>query len=219
MSAGLPRPGREVLSLPIELIIIVIVLAAVAVSAYLFTHRDDAPKPRRVSDLTGARKCAAPLRSARTYAGLHQYRVIAPAALAKDGKCADLDFILIGWFGLLCVKCVGLGGEIYGSREEESWLQTIGERRVSFTNPLRAAEADTRLVRDILFSAGLRSVPVETVCVFTNPKATLALPRSTGHYTVKEFRALLQKEKYEQDKRVDISAVAQALEAWRVDSL
>lgn len=205
--------------MPIELILTVVILAAVAVAAYYFTHRDDAPKPRRTTDLTGARKSAAPLRSTRLFAKMHQYQVIAPAALAHDGRCADLDFILVGWFGLLCVKCVGLCGEIYGSREDEVWLQVTGGRRVSFVNPLRAAEADTRLVRDALFAAGLRSIPVETVCVFTNPGATLALPRSTGHYTVKEFRALLKREKYEQDKRVDIPAVVAAIEKWRVESL
>ena len=42
------------------------------------------------------------------------------------------------------------------------------------------------------------------MCVFTNKKATLALPRGTGHYTLKDFKALLGKSKYEQDKEMCI---------------
>ncbi len=185
---------------------------------FLFTRtgRGNSDRPRKSKDLGDAKKSAAALRAARRFAALHQYQVIAPAQLAKDGKFADLDLILVGWFGLLCVKCVGLGGEIYGSVEDEMWLQVSGEKRVSFANPMRAAEADTRLVRDTLFAAKLRNISVETVCVFTNPKATLILPRGTGHYTLKEFKALLNKSKYEQDKGVEIPRAVEAVKQWVV---
>lgn len=69
-------------------------------------------------------------------------------------------------------------------------------------------------MRDALFSAKLKNVPVEAAVVFTNRSAQLALPRSTGHYTVKEFRTLLDKSKYTQDKRVDIQKTAGAVRAW-----
>ena len=82
---------------------------------------------------------------------------------------------------------------------------------------MRAAEADTRLVRDTLFTANLHGIQVETVCVFTNKKATLALPRGTGHYTLKDFKALLGKSKYEQDKGVDIPQTVDAVKKWVVE--
>lgn len=73
----------------------------------------------------------------------------------------------------MCVKCVGLGGQIYGNPGDPMWLQVDAEKRISFENPMRAAEADTRLVRDTLFTANLRGIQVETVCVFTNKKRPL----------------------------------------------
>ena len=117
----------------------------------------------------------------------------------------------------LDVKCVGLGGQIYGNPGDPMWLQVDAEKRISFENPMRAAEADTRLVRDTLFTANLRGIQVETVCVFTNKKATLALPRGTGHYTLKDFKALLGKSKYEQDKGVDIPQTVDAVKKWVVE--
>lgn len=199
-----------------DFVFILVILAGSVAIYFLFGgKKSDGPdKPRRAKNLDDSKKSAEPLRIAKRFAALHQYQVIAPAQLAKDGKYADLDFILIGWFGLLCVKCIGLGGQIYGSLEDEMWLQLDGDRRVSFANPMRAAEADSRLVRDTLFAAKLRNIPVETVCVFTNKKAALMLPRTTGHYTVKEFRALLAKSKYEQDKGVEIPQAAEAVKKW-----
>ena len=53
-----------------------------------------------------------PLQAARRFAAMQQYQVISPARLAKNGVFADIDFIVVCVFGLLCVKCIGLGGEI-----------------------------------------------------------------------------------------------------------
>ena len=199
------------------LLLLLVICAAVAIYFLFANGREDAAaaaKPRKAKNREGARKSAPALNPTRRFAALHQYQVIAPAQIAKDGKFADLDFILVGWFGLLCVKCIGLGGQIYGSPDDAMWLQIDGDKRISFANPIRAAEADTRLVRDTLFAANLRGIQVETVCVFTNKKATLALPRGTGHYTLKEYKALLGKSKYEQDKGVDIPKTVQAVKQW-----
>ena len=57
----------------------------------------------------------------------------------------------------------------------------------------------------------MKNIPVETVCVFTNPKAVLGIPRSTGHHTPKTFAALLEKDKYRLDKHVDLEKAEQAL--------
>lgn len=181
---------------------------------YFFFMRngDDSNRPQKAKDL--ADPAAKPLAIAKRFASMQQYEVISPAALAKNGRFADLDFIIVGCFGLLCVKCIGRGGEIYGSEGDAKWLQVRGEERISFENPIARAAADTRLVRDTLFTANLKNIPVETVCVFTNKKASLALPRSTGHLTVKEFRALLDKEKYHTDKHVDIAKASAAVRAY-----
>lgn len=206
-----------------EIINLILVLAAVVavvvVALKMMRSKDssDASPAQKAKDLPAAKAAAKPLAAARRYAKLRGYEVIAPACIASGGMFADLDFILVGAFGLLCVKCVGLGGEIYGSADDDKWLQVLKEKRVQFDNPLKTAAADTRAVRDALFAAKLKSVSVETVCVFTNPHAMLALPRTTGHLTRKDFSALLSKSKYEQDKGVDIAKAAEAVRARLTD--
>lgn len=165
-------------------------------------------------NLTDAAKAKPVVSRLQRMARMYDYKVIAPAQLAIEGKYADLDAILVGSFGVLGVKCIGLCGEIYGSADDATWLQVTGEQRVSFTNPMQAAQADTRVIRDALFMAKLKNVPVETVCVFTNSHASLVLPRSTGHYTLRSFKQLLKNSRFTQEKRVDIAATTQAIEKW-----
>ena len=103
-----------------DLVFILVIVAGSVAIYFLFAGKknDGLEKPRKAKNLNDSQKSAEPLRIAKRFAVLHQYQVIAPAQLAKDGKYADLDFILVGWFGLLCVKCIGLGGQIYGSLED-----------------------------------------------------------------------------------------------------
>lgn len=167
-------------------------------------------KAKRAKDL-GAKSAAAPLKAAKCFAVLHQYEVVSPGNVVSGDKESGVDFILVGCFGVLCVKCLGMAGTVYGAANESEWSRMDASGRTAFPNPLDEASAATRVVRDVLFAAKRKNVPVETVCVFTNPKVELALPRGTGHYTLKEFKNLLQKDKYLYDKGVDEKAVAQLL--------
>lgn len=200
-----------------DILIVVASVALLSVAFYFAYATTNGKKARAGKELKGTARSARALAVARRFCANEGAKLIAPATLARAGAYADLDFILVGTFGVLCVKCLGLDGEIYGSAGDAKWLQVRGkedaQERVSFDNPLVQAGRDTRLVRDALFSAGLKSVPVETVCVFTNKNAQLVLPRDTGHYTVKTFRDLLDKDKYHQDRKVDIAKAAAALEA------
>lgn len=197
-------------------LILFVIVAVVAVFLVVFRDEDAkaTDKKRRQKNMPAAKAAAKPLKAARRFAMMQQYEVIAPARLAKNGTFADIDFIIVGVFGLLCVKCIGLGGEIYGNAEDAKWLQVLVDKRIPFDNPLQISSVDTRLVRDTLFAAKLKSIPVETICVFTNPKASLAIPHSAGHYTLKEFKALLGKDKLTIDKKVDIAKASAAVKAF-----
>lgn len=150
------------------------------------------------------------VRQLRRYAALHEYKVVAPVALTGVHGTTDLDAVLVGWFGVLGVKCLGYGGEVYGSPDEAEWVQTVNGTRRKFKNPIARAKQSGLVLRDALFAAGLKSVPVETVVVFTGKRVQLALPRSTGHYTEKSFSAYLKSSRFEEDKKIQVEPVAAA---------
>lgn len=202
--------------MPLMELLLVVVAIIVMASFFIYVYRkenSDAHK-QKVKDLEAPARASKALAAARRFAGENGCQILTPATLAKNGRYADLDFIIAGSFGLLCVKCIGLGGEIYGNAGDAKWLRVTSDEREPFNNPITEAAADTRMVRDALFTAHLKNVPVETVCVFTNPKATLALPRNTGHYTLKDFRELLDREKYRADRHVEPEKALEAVRVW-----
>lgn len=158
--------------------------------------------------------CAKVVRKLKSFAGDHGFTVIAPARLASGTGVTDFDALLVGSFGILAVKSLGYYGEIYGNAQDKTWVQTTPRHgRIPFASPLEEAAADARRVREILFAAGIKSVMVETACVFPNSGSQLIVPRSTPIYRMKEFSSLLLKDHFTDERNVDIEKVAAALRA------
>lgn len=194
-------------------------LLAFALTMYIIgLYRQDRPKTGAAG---GKKKAEMPddehkgaesvVRAVRRFAASEGYAAIAPVKLQGSKDAADLDVVLVGWFGVLGVKCLGYGGEVYGSLDEPQWTQVLPQGRRSFENPMTRAGKSARAVRDVLFAAKLKNVPVETAVVFTNASASLNLPRSTGHYTEKTFLAWLKGPHFREDKKVEVEPVAEAL--------
>lgn len=151
------------------------------------------------------------IRMLSRYAALHEYQVVNPANLTGVHGTTDLDVLLVGWFGILGVKCLGYGGTIYGDPSEEQWVQELQGHRRTFQNPMTRAQKSGLVIRDVLFAAGMKRIPVETVVVFTNKSAQLMLPRSNNHYTEKTFAAYLKTLHFEEDKNVQVDPVAKLM--------
>ncbi len=196
-----------------DIIIFILVMASIFVIYYIIKKPKKTPNEAgRNMTRTGA--VSKPLGIARRFAMLNGHKVITDLSLAKDGKFADFDFAIIGTFGIICVKCVGLSGEIYGAVDDDEWLQVHKGKRVHFENPLKKAVGDTRVVRDTLFFAKLKNIPVSSAVVFTNKKASLAIPRSTEFFTTKTFKEHLNKEAFILDKKVPVDSAVSAIEAF-----
>lgn len=196
-----------------QIIMIVAMVALVAVIAgvyLLFKFITNHKKAGRGRE-DGAERAVA---AARSFARSNSFRCIVPAGLETDKGNARLDAIVVGYFGVLGVKAYGYNGEIYGSAGEKEWLQVSPrEEREKFPNPMDEASADVRVIREALFAAKLKQIPVEVVCVFTDPKVQLAVPKETGYLNMQGFKNLLAKEKYLDDKGFDLDKVENAIQA------
>ena len=188
----------------------IIVLFAVG---YFLYQRLKNRKPRGTGRDSGAGKV---ISAARGFARANGFRFLAPGIYQspKGGKTGVLDAVVVGYFGVLGVKALGYNGEIYGTPGEEEWLQvTPGGERRRFKNPLTETSADMRALRDVLFAAKMKQVPVEIVCVFTAAKAQLAIPKNAALCTMREFKSLLNKDKYLADTGLDLDKLERALNA------
>lgn len=178
----------------------------------VFVYRRSNPKKGKGKNHGRAFNSEKVVAAARRFAGQNSFRFIAPARLGKDGAVADLDAVVVGYFGVLGVISLGYSGEIYGEAGEDTWLQVAPDgTRTRFENPVNAAAAAVRVVRDALFGQKMKKVPVEVVYVFATPDAQLAVPRSMAPMRLKQFKELLKKEKYLEDCGLDLDTVEGAL--------
>lgn len=195
------------------IVLLVTVVVAVGLLAALLWWQYRSKNPKKLKAAGKDSSAGKAVAAARSFANAHKFRFIAPAKLAKNGKFADLDAIIIGYFGVLGVKALGYNGEIYGAAADVEWVQIVEGVRTTFQNPIVEASSDVRVIRDALFSTKQKRIPVEVVCVFTDASAQLVLPRGTGHYTLKEFKNLLGKEKYLEDVGLDLDDAENGIKA------
>lgn len=185
-------------------VILLAVLAFVKLRGVLKDRRNRPSGPE-----IGADKVVA---AARHFAHANDAILIAPAHLAQKGRTATLNALVVGYFGILGVRALGYNGTIYGRGDEDEWVQVAAnEQRVYFQNPQKQDADDVRVIRDALFAGKFKTVPVEVVTVFCNKKAELALSRKAEALTMKNYKTMLRKEKYEKDAGVDIKKIEEAL--------
>lgn len=192
----------------IAIVLAVVVLVVMGLVLYRKRH------PRQVKRQTRDSSSNKAVAVARRFARSNRFRLIAPAHLARGEKQAQLDAIVVGYFGILGVIGLGYNGNIYGAANEAEWLQiNEGGARTYFQNPLDEASAAVRVIRDALFATKMKQIPVEVVVVFTDVTAQLAISRSPGLYSLKTFKALLSKEKYLEDTGLDLDQTEAAIRA------
>lgn len=150
------------------------------------------------------------LATLRRFAATNDFEVVAPVEVAGTRGEADLDAVLVGWFGVLGVKCLGYDGTIYGSDADEVWTQVNKGGRRSFANPLRRAELNTRVLRERALQRGVKNLPIDCIVVFTGKKAELAMPRTLPYQTSKTLSGFLNTARFAEDKKVDTETAAAA---------
>ncbi|MDD3430118.1 MAG: nuclease-related domain-containing protein [Oscillospiraceae bacterium] len=154
------------------------------------------------------------LNTVQRWAKLNNTQVISSATLQSKNLSAYADAILVGPFGVLGIKCLGLNGDIYGEKNDGAWLQVVNDERISFENPLTECNVCARLIREALFAAGIKNTNVDCIAVFCNKKANIAVPRSAGIVFPHTLKDTLNKDKYTIDKGLDTQKAAEAIKTF-----
>ncbi|MEG2769395.1 MAG: NERD domain-containing protein, partial [Oscillospiraceae bacterium] len=92
-------------------------------------------------------------RKLKGFALRNGYKYLPACHFEKGEQALDVSGILIGYFGVLAVIANGRNGEIYGTANDEQWLQTTEKEKVYFENPINTASLAIRLIREPLSAA------------------------------------------------------------------
>lgn len=199
-------------------IIATVIVAIAAVLLFTFIPGlvggdEDKPKKGKAKAKSGMGKAQ---RLVSRFAMRQQYKLLGPCRFEKDGKTAEIDSVLIGYFGVLLIKTMGRNGEIYGGEGDAQWLQVVNNQRTYFESPVVESGRAVPMVRAALEKAKVRGVLLETVSVATCKKAQVAVPKSLGLLTLREFSIMLEKQKYLEDKGVNLEQVYNALKPYEI---
>lgn len=190
--------------------IIAAVVIVILVIVY-FVRRKNANRPVKPVDYRsfGNKKAASALKS---FARRNGFVYISPAKMKTKSGIANIDAIAIGPFGVVGVVGMGYYGDVYGRAEDNIWVSmTPSRKRTEFQNPVTEASAYVRVIRDALFAKGIKMVPVEVLPVFTTDELQIGVPSGTGHYSWKEYKKYLKKDKFKEEKSFKMDAVVAAI--------
>ena len=130
------------LIIQIAAVLVVVVIFGVAV--YLLSPARKTEKAAKAGPIPDDEheNAEAVLRQLRRYAATNEFRVVEPVQIGNDKISADLDALLVGWFGVLGVKCLGYGGTIYGQASDSEWVQEMNGQRRVFAQPPEACRTE-----------------------------------------------------------------------------
>ena len=152
----------------------------------------------------------------RRYALSHNFKVLENVTVRCDGKEQTIDFVLVGFFGLLFVSALQGKGDFYGDLKEARWSFVDDEKKVRFDNPVLEMDKKIELFRRLMAQKRVYNLKVDSAVVVVSSKSNV--PMYLSHMrsenivmTTKEFKRFLQKEKFEKDNNVDVPALTKML--------
>lgn len=169
-------------------------------------------KKKVKDDPTAGEKVLAPV---QRFARVRGYKVLNDLTLYYKGEGAHYDAVLVGYFGIAFVTAVGLGGEIYGSGDEDTWLQVFEGERSRFESPLITSSQQVKVMRAVLSDEGIKVPLIDPLVVFTQKSAVVNVPRNVLHMRLAQLGASLDKAKYITDNGIEMEKVVEALEKNR----
>lgn len=146
----------------------------------------------------------------------NRFIVLNDVLLPLYDNTTQVDHIIIGSFGVMCIETKNHSGTITGSAKKKYWTQRIGNRTYSFYNPLLQNNTHVKAVRYLLNKEKLHNVPVHSLVVFSSKKVSVelsdeGLPVITIRYLKKYLKKRTLKKPY-----VDAEQVANAISKYQI---
>lgn len=139
----------------------------------------------------------------------HNYKVLENVQMQLDGQTQTIDFVLVGFFGLIFVSALQGEGDFYGDFKEPRWTFVDEENKVRFDNPVLEMDKKLDLFRRIMAQKKVYNLKIDSAVVVVGSKADTPLYLSNVRdenivMSVDEFKKFLLKEKFEKDNDLDI---------------
>ena len=155
----------------------------------------------------------------KKFAGVRSFKVLENLTLTTGKKEeVKIDRALITFNHVLLFQIREEHDTIYGDFKGTTWISVKTDKenntvsKITFENPVLAAQKGNDAVRRILARNKLGKVQTEFYVVFGDPKVTLSIGKGMPVLNLKQLKTLLGRSKYSEDGPVDVAEVAKLLE-------
>lgn len=137
---------------------------------------------------------------------IRNYKVLENLHLRCGKHEAQIDCMLVGFFGILLVNAVNDTAEYYGDAGGKQWVKVMKGQRSEMENLCVKNLRDIELLREIFAKNNVYGVQIEGLVVFCgNMKKTIfGITGAQGLMNFKRFKSYLGKSKFEKDNDVDV---------------
>ncbi len=142
------------------------------------------------------------------------FKVMGRTTIEFKGSTHTFDAILLSYFGAIGFTAAPQGGDIYGELNDEEWAAIFQGRRTAFYSPVMAMNGSVKTLKDIFRAEKVKCGNVESMAVFTNKEANVAVARSLPACHVSNLETRLTTPKYLADNGSDIDGMKAALEKY-----
>lgn len=113
----------------------------------------------------------------RKIANKKGFTVMNDVLLPLYDNMTQIDHIVIGPFGVVCVETKNHSGKITGKVEDIYWKQRLGFRTYTLYNPLIQNNTHVRAINHFLHKEKILNVPVYNLVVFASDNVSIELDR------------------------------------------
>lgn len=170
-----------------------------------FRKKHEAVDPKAAEKLDSALK---------KFVRARDYQIMGRTTLEYNGSTYTFDALLLSYYGVIAFTAAPQGGDIYGELNDEEWVAIFQGSRTRFYSPIMAHAGAAKVIKEIFRAEKVKGGQFESMAVFTNNDANVAVARSLPACHVKDLREKLSSPKYLADNGADIAGMKAALEKY-----
>lgn len=149
-----------------------------------------------------------------TFVRRHNLMLIYPGTVRFGGKTGNLVAIVVTRREIIALNCFGYSGTI--TREDGTWYQHMNGVKTGIPDVPALNRAQAEIVKAAMKDAGLASVPMRVLAVFTSRTVTLRDVPHEEVFTTKSLLAYLKELVSGEGERISPEETAKKLNAYVV---
>lgn len=128
----------------------------------------------------------------------------------------QIDHIVVGPFGVVCIETKNHSGEIIGGIEDIYWIQRLGSKTHLVYNPLAQNNTHVQVVRYILHKERILNVPVYNLVVFSSNNVSIKLDEeNVPVIPIRYLKEYFQNKAFN-ESRVNVAEVVAAIKKHQI---